>query len=73
MRQRGPCTQSLKDVLLTDDNESILVSIWEEHFDNVESSLFYKFRAMKLCHFNEIALSSQNWLKLMHLVHLMLQ
>ena len=58
MRQRGPCTQSLKDVLLSDDNESIPVSIWEEHFDNVESSLFYNFRAMKLCHFNEIALSS---------------
>ena len=37
------------------------VSIWEEHFGKVESSLFYKLTAMKLRQFNGLVLSTQRF------------
>ena len=59
VRQPGSSTESSRDALLTDDNGSIPVSIWEEHFDKVECNLFYKFTAMKLRQFNGLVLSTQ--------------
>ena len=61
VRQLGSCAQSVKDFLLTGDCKSIPVSIWKEHFDKMDSGLFYKFTAMKLHQFNGLVLSSQTF------------
>ena len=61
VKQSGSCTQSVRDALLTDDSGSIPVSTWEEHFDKVESDLFFKFAAMKLRRFNGLGLSTQRF------------
>lgn len=48
MRQPGSCTQFDREALLTDNSGSVPASLWEENFDKVESSLFFKSTAIKL-------------------------
>ena len=57
------CSQSVQDAIIIDATGSISISIWEEHFIKVKENSFYYVTNLKICNFNGISLTTQQFTK----------